>query len=261
MSRVWAGLAALGVLLGGCASTEQDQAGSTTLSQPAAETESRQRARAFTDLATAYYLRGQYKIALDELRKAITVDPRFGQAYNLYGLIYMDLNEDRLAEENFRRALDLDRNDSEARNNYGWFLCTRGRHDAGQEQFALALRNPLYAQPELVMSNAGQCAVLKGDLATADAQFARALKLVPDNPLTLYRLAELRYRQGEYEEARRLLQRLDGLAAPSAESLWLGVRVGRRLGDARFEAARAANLRERFPDSPEARRLQMGQYE
>ena len=30
---------------------------------------------------------------------------RYGPAYNVYGLIYMELAEDKLAEENFRRAI------------------------------------------------------------------------------------------------------------------------------------------------------------
>jgi len=58
-----------------------------------------QRARAFTELASAYYARAQYKVALDELRKAITADNRYGPAYNIYGLIYMELAEDKLAEK------------------------------------------------------------------------------------------------------------------------------------------------------------------
>lgn len=225
------------------------------------ETENRQRARAFTDLATAYYARAQYKISLDELRKAIIADNRFGPAYNVYGLIYMELAEDKLAEENFRRAIEIDRSDSEARNNYGWFLCTRGRYDEGLEQFNQALRNPLYASPEQAMANAGLCAELKGDLALAEANLQRSLKLQPNNPATVLKLAGMRYRQGQLAETQRLLQRHAELAPPTAESLWLGVRVERRLGDREQEAAYGLQLRKRFPDAPETRRLQAGQYE
>ncbi|MEW5966367.1 MAG: type IV pilus biogenesis/stability protein PilW [Pseudomonadota bacterium] len=244
--------------LAGCAG---QPAGESSVQASQAETESRQRARAFTELATAYYGRGQYKISLDELRKAITADSRFGPAYNIYGLIYMELAEDRLAEENFRRAIELDRSDSEARNNYGWFLCTRGRYDEGLEQFTQALRNPIYASPEQAMTNAGLCAELKGDLALAEANLQRSLKLQPDNPVTLLKLAGMRYRQGQLAETQRLLQRHAELAPPTAESLWLGVRVERRLGDREQEAAYGLQLRKRFPGAPETRRLQAGQYE
>lgn len=245
-------------LLAGCAG---QPAGESGVANTQLDSESRQRARAFTDLANAYFARAQYKVALDELRKAITADNRFGPAYKIYGLIYMELAEDKLAEENFRRAIELDRSDSEARNNFGWFLCTRGRYDEGLEQFGVALRNPLYARPEEAMANAGQCAERKGDLALAEANLLRSLKLQPDNPNAILKLAGLRFRQGQLMEAQRLLGRHAELAPPTAESLWLGVRVERKLGDRAQEAAYGLQLRKRFPDSNEARLLLSGQSE
>jgi type IV pilus assembly protein PilF len=253
--KKWIVMAA--AVLAGCAT--QPTGGVNTSSE--ADTEGRQRARAFTDLATAYFAHAQYKIALDELRKAITADSRFGPAYNIYGLVYMELAEDALAEENFRRAIELDRSDSEARNNYGWFLCTRGRYDEGLAQFAAAIRNPLYSKPELAMANAGQCAERKGDLALAEANLVKSLKLQPDNPNTMLKLAGLHYRQGNLAETQRLLARYAELAPPTAESLWLGVRLERRLGDRAQEAAYGLQLRKRFPDSNEARLLHAGQFE
>lgn len=254
--KKWIVMAA--VLLAGCAGQPVGEGG---VANTQLDSESRQRARAFTDLANAYFARAQYKIALDELRKAITSDNRFGPAYNIYGLIYMELTEDKLAEENFRRALELDRSDSEARNNYGWFLCTRGRYDEGLEQFAVALRNPLYPQPERAMANAGLCAEMKGDLALAEANLLKSLKLQPDNPNTVLKLAGLNFRQGRLMETQRLLGRHAELAPPTAESLWLGVRLERKLGDRAQEAAYGLQLRKRFPDSNEARLLLTGQYE
>lgn len=247
------------VLLSGC--TALQPAGESGVASTQVDSESRQRARAFTELAGAYFSRAQYKIALDELRKAILADNRYGPAYNVYGLIYMELAEDKLAEENFRRAIELDRSDSEARNNYGWFLCTRGRYDEGLEQFSAALRNPLYARPEQAMANAGLCAERKGDLALAEANLQKSIKLQPDNPNTIIKLAGLRFRQGRLMEAQQLLGRHAELTPPTPESLWLGVRVERKLGDRAQEAAYGLQLRRRFPDSNEAKLLLSGQYE
>lgn len=258
--KSWPSWIVLGaVVLAGCAGQPADEGGGATSAQP--DSDSRQRARAFTDLASAYVERAQYKIALDELRKAISADSRYGPAYGVYGLIYMELAEDRLAEENFRRAIELDRNDSETRNNYGWFLCSRGRHGEGLEQFSAALRNPLYARPEQAMANAGLCAEKKGDLALAEAHLVKALKLQSDNPDSVLRLAGLYFRQGRLIEAQRLLARHAELAPPTAESLWLGLRLERKLGDRAQEASYGLQLRKRFPDSNEARLLQAGQYE
>lgn len=255
--KKWIAVAA--VLLAGCAA--QPMGGESGVANTQLDSESRQRARAFTDLAHAYFVRGQYKVALDELRKAITADNRFGPAYNVYGLIYMELAENKLAEENFRRAIDLDRSDSETRSNYGWFLCTQGRHDEGLDQFSTALRNPLYAQPEQAMANAGLCAERKGDLALAEANLIKSLKLQPDNPNTVIKLAGLYFRQGKLADTQRLLARHAELAPPTAESLWLGVRLERKLGDRMQEAAYGLQLRKRFPGSEEERLLRAGQFE
>jgi type IV pilus assembly protein PilF len=111
------------------------------------------------------------------------------------------------------------------------------------------------------MANAGLCAERKGDLALAEANLLKSLKLQPDNPNTLLKMAGLHFRQGRLVEAQRLLGRHAELAPPTAESLWLGVRLERRLGDRAQEAAYGLQLRKRFPDSNEARLLLTGQYE
>jgi type IV pilus assembly protein PilF len=245
-------------LLAGCAGTT---GGGGNVHGKAPDTEAQQRARLFTELAGAYFERAQYKIALEELRKAVTADSRFGPAYNVYGLVYMELAEDTLAEEYFRRAIELDPRDSIAHNNFGWFLCTRGRYDEGLSHFQLALRNPLYATPEQAIANAGMCAERKGDLTLAEANLLKSLKLRPDNPNVILKLAGLQLRQGRLMEARSNLQRFRELAQPSAESLWIGIRLERKLGDRAQEAAYGLQLRRNFPNSAEAQLLLAGQYE
>jgi type IV pilus assembly protein PilF len=66
--KKWIVMAA--ALLAGCAAQPAGRGSGVANTQ--VDSESRQRARAFTDLAGAYFSRAQYKIALDELRKAIT---------------------------------------------------------------------------------------------------------------------------------------------------------------------------------------------
>lgn len=257
---LWIALAC--AALAGCAAQTGD-GGPATLPNVdvVPDTETQARARVFTDLAAGYFVRGEYKIVLEELRKAIQVEPRFGPAYNLYGLVYMELGEDGLAEDNFRRALSLAPADSEAHNNFGWYLCTRKRYDEGLAEFAVAIRNPLYDKPEVAMSNAAQCAEMKGDLDLADANYTKALKLTPENVNVLLRFAGLHYKQARYEDARRLLERLSRLSGASPDSLWLGLLIERKLGNAEQEAGYAEQLRRLFPDSEPARRLKAGTYE
>jgi type IV pilus assembly protein PilF len=256
---VW--LLALAVLAGCAGMGGGTSSSSSSMSGPVVETEARARAKVFTELGFAYYNRGQMKVALDEARKAISVENRYGPAFHLMGLIYMELDEDALAEENFRKALEIDRADSDAHNSYGWFLCTRGRYDAGLAQFTEAMRNPLYDKPELAMTNSGLCSERKGDSRQAEAYYGKALKLAPNAPLPTIKLAKLHFGSGNLNEAQRLLTRHQQISPPTAEALWLGLRIERKLGDRAQEAVYNQQLRRNFPEAPETQLLLKGQYE
>ena len=77
-------------------------------------------------------------------------------------------------------------------------------------------------------------------------------------PQALYQLADIAYSRKAYEDAKAYLVRLEQVARPTAEMLWLALRVERKLGDHNAEAAFALQLRRQFPDSKEARALLAG---
>ena len=64
--------------------------------------EPRNRARIHTDLAAAYFERGNMAVALEELRLATGADPGYAPAYSLLGLVYMELRERELAGQELR---------------------------------------------------------------------------------------------------------------------------------------------------------------
>jgi type IV pilus assembly protein PilF len=177
------------------------------------------------------------------------------------GLIYAELKEDRLAQEYFQRALRIDPMDPDANNNYGRFLCDRKQEREAIKYFMTALRNPLYQTPERSYVNAGVCLRRQGDLASAEDFFRKALQARPNNPQALYQLADMSYQRGNYNDAKNYLVRLEKLASPSAEVLWLALRTERKLGDRNAEASYGQQLRRQFPDSKEARALVAGVYE
>src|SRR4051812_1882624 len=95
-------------LLAGCAAPAKEQ--QDTISQmvtASEESDVRKRARIRLELASGYYAEGKTEIALDELKQVIATDPSFGDAYNLRGLIYMRLGDNREAEQSFKRAVAL----------------------------------------------------------------------------------------------------------------------------------------------------------
>jgi type IV pilus assembly protein PilF len=95
----------------------------------------------------------------------------------------------------------------------------------------------------------------------AEEFFVRALKLDGDDAAALLQLGEIRYRQGNMDDARKLVSRHLKLASPSPESLWLAVRIERKSGQRVAEQSYANQLRRRFPGSPEYQALQRGAFD
>ncbi len=221
----------------------------------------RNRARIHTELGSAYFERGNLGVALEELRIAIGADPNYAQAYNVLGLVHMDLRENEVAQRHFERAIALTPNDPDINNNYGWFLCRSGREEQSIAYFLAALKNPLYKTPARSYINAGLCSTGKNGGLDAIGYFERALKSEPDNPLALVNLASVQYQRGELEIARRLVGRFNKVVEPTAQSLWLALRIERKLGDRAAENTLATQLRRRFAGSPEYQDLLKGRFE
>jgi type IV pilus assembly protein PilF len=221
----------------------------------------RNRAKLHTELASLYYGNGNLGVALEELRSATSADSGYAPAHGMYGLVYMQLRENDRAEASFERALRLSPNDADINHNYGWFLCQTGREPSSIKYFLHAIRNPLYPTPWRSYSAAGFCKLKVNELKDAEAFFERALKLEPDEPGALLHLGQIRYRQGNMGEARKLVARHNKLVTPGAESLWLALRIERRLGERAAEQAFANQLRRRHATSPEYEALLRGQYD
>lgn len=260
MKRAGVALAAL-LVLGGCAVQRSEPDFKPAVATTGAEGEARTRARVHTELAAGYFELGNMGVALEEVNEALRSEPGYGPAYNVAGLVYAELKEDRLAQENFQRALRINPLDSDANNNYGRFLCDRKREHEAIKYFLAALRNPLYQNPDRSYVNAGLCSQRRGDVASAEDYFQKALKARPNQPQALYHLAEIAYARGRYGQAKDNLTRLAQSSQPNAEVLWLAVRVERRLGDRDAAASYGTQLTKNFPDSKEARALLAGRDE
>lgn len=207
------------------------------------------------NLAVEYMRRGEYERALEKLERARIADPGYPLTYNTYGVLYQMLGDATRAEQNFRKALALAPGDSATLNNYGRFLCQRQRIDDAQQAFADAANNPLYETPEIPIANAGICALSNGRIEEAERFFRRALDLDPNLPTALLQMAVLSHQQQKFLPARGYLQRYAAIAPHTAESLWLGVRIERELGDRNAVSSYALQLRNQFPDSDETRQL------
>jgi len=252
---------AVGALLAGCAVPQQ--AGQKTEVRTASDqTDADRRARVRMELAAGYFGRGQLNTALDEVKLALVAQPELPEAFNLRGLIYAAMNEPRLAEESFQRALQLAPRDADTMQNYGWFLCQQRRYGEADALFEKTLAQPQYRDVARTLLAQGVCHARGGRLADAERVLSRAYELDPNSPVAAFNLSDVLYRLNELERARFYIGRLNARAEFSnAQTLWLTARIERRAGNTAASQDFGRQLRERFPQSPEALQFERGRFD
>ncbi len=225
------------------------------------EPEARKRARIRLELAVGYFEQGQTTVALDELKQSLAADPGYSEAYSLRGLIYMRLNDYGFAEESFKKALALSPEDPNVVHNLGWLVCQQARYAQAQQYFSQALSNPRYLERAKTYRAQGLCQVRAGQRADGEHSLLKSYELDAGNPVTAYNLASLLFQRGDFQRALFYVRRLNNSELANAESLWLGIKVERRLENRDAMNQLAAQLTKRFPQSAQASAYQRGAFD
>lgn len=264
---VFLGVAALLLALAGCAqtagvpaTTEAAVASGREPITASDEPEARKRARIRLELASGYFEQGQTTVALDEIKLALSADPTYAPAYTLRGLVYSRLNELPLAEESFKRAQQLSPRDPDVLHHYGLFACQQGRYPQAIDLFQQALASPVYGGQAKTLMAKGVCQVRAAQFAEAEGSLARSYELDAGNPITAYNLAALQFRRGDFPKAQFTIRRLNNTELANAETLWLGIKVERRLNNRDAVTQLAGQLQRRFPQSREAGAYERGNF-
>jgi type IV pilus assembly protein PilF len=220
----------------------------------------RTRAKAHTELGSLYFQDGNLIVALEELTLAAAIDPDYAPAFATRGLVLYYVKEFESAEKDFQHALDLEERNPDINNNYGWFLCQTGRARESLQYFERAYKNTLYQTPANAYLNAGACLIKLNELNEAQTVLERSLRIMPDNPQAIYHMAEISYRRGNFDAAKKRLGEVVRRIEPGPEVLWLLLRTERRLGNRADEKSLTAQLRRKFPESNEYQELLKGNY-
>lgn len=240
---LWWGL--IVVSLAGCAQSSARH-GSAPKESPA---------QIYTNLGLAYMQQDNPGIAQEKFLKALEFDPNYPTAHHYLANLYQQQGQIEKASQHYQRALQLDAENLMLQNNYGTFLCERNKYSEAEKLFLSVARNPRYQTPELAYENAGLCAQRSADTSKAEQYFRAALDINSRLPNSLYQMALLTYNTERYLPARAYLQRYSELVAPAPRSLWLGIKIERKLGDMQTVADYAMQLKNKFPNTEEARLL------
>jgi len=249
--------------LSACTNLPRSGAGSggDAMTTPSDESDVRRRARIRLELAAGYLQRGQTTVALDEVKQVLNTDPSYADAYHLRSLIDMSLGDLPSAEDNLRRAQSLRPGDPDIMHNYGWLQCQRQRYADANQWFERALAVPMYGARSKTLMSQGICYDRAGRSGDAEQTLLRSYELDAANPIVGYHLAGLALRRGDAKRAQFYIRRVNNGEYSNAESLWLGIRIERALGDTVAMRQLGDQLQKRFPDSKELLAFERGAFD
>ena len=238
--------------ISGCTTTPVNSASAPDAYTDSDEPQSRKRAANRLRLAVLYFQEGKNSIALDEVKQAITADPNWFEAYNMRGLIYMRMSDYGLADASFQKALSINPASAEVKHNYGVMLCKQGRTEDALRMFGAALSTPGYNQRANTWMEQGVCQLQAGQRTDAEQSFLRSYEIDPANPVSGYNIGLLLFQRADAVKAQFYMRRINNGEYASAESLWLGIKIERRLGNSEAVSQLGSQLRKRFPQSMQA---------
>ena len=100
-----------------------------------------------------------------------------------------------------------------------------------------------------------------GDAAKAEATLMHSYELDAGNPVTAYTLSQLLFQRGDFTRAQFYIRRLNNSELANAQSLWLGIKVERRMNNRQAMEQLASQLRRRFPQSRELLAYERGAFD
>ncbi len=219
----------------------------------------------FPHSADAYYKRGytamqlnQYKSAIDDLNKAISIekkadyffirgrigmkmndldlaisdfkesirlDPKDYKAYNKLGVIYLNTQKEELALQNLDKAIELNVTDYSSYFNRGLILFKQKRFEEAKTSFSLSLEHCV-EQPYFpaIYENRARCYLELKDYNAGISDLQKLISISPKNSNALILLSNAQFAIGNKPEAIRLLEQASSMGSKKAMEMLKKVR-------------------------------------
>jgi tetratricopeptide (TPR) repeat protein len=216
------------------------------------------KARAYEDLGTSAVRQGKLRSALENYLKADKFDP--GNAYikDELAQVYRDLGQYQIALQYFKEALTLKPRFPEAQNSLGTLYLLLKEYDVAIEYCQKAADDLLYKTPHFAYTNLGTAYYFKGNHAMAVRSFRQALKLAPEYSPAYFGLGYVYEELNNWNGAIEAYQKSIFYAPDNANTYFRIGKLYRRMNRA-VEAQEALRhfleLVPEGPDAEEAKRL------
>lgn len=175
----------------------------------------------------------KYDEALKHADKAIKADPQSGTPYMVKAFIYDMLGETKKAGLMHAKALALTPNNGYVRNAYAAHLCQQKQYVEADNMFLMASKDVNYPFAYQAFENAAQCAFENNNLDLAEDRARAALTIKPESVGALVAMAQVKFKQSKFFEARAFIQRLEALGSLNISLIKLAEQIEKSAGDDR----------------------------
>lgn len=210
-------------------------------------------AQLYSDLGTQAILRGEYPQAVEDLRKAISLNSDNAIAHNHLGLSYFALGKKDLAKAELERAIAIDENYSDAYINLGKLAEDTHKFDLAKRYYQKALDNLEYKFRHRALTNLAQLALRENNTDEARKLIYQSIQVNPEYCLSHFLLGSILMRDRNPKRAADEFKRsVTNTCTNNVEAHYqLGLAY---LQSKNFSKAKSqfAYLVEQFPQTPQA---------
>jgi tetratricopeptide (TPR) repeat protein len=168
--------------------------------------EDRDRANQHLDRSISFSMCGKIDQAIDEIKKAISIDGEFAQAHNKLGDYYMKKGMVKEAAAAYTRSLELEPANQNSSFDLGCSLAHLGKHEEALEHLRKALElKPSHSE---IYGHIGRILMMRGELEDAVSHLERAVSASSDDIMSSFTLACAYQMQGQTDNSVRLFKKV-----------------------------------------------------
>lgn len=208
----------------GCKTTQDDNANVAQAKQKA------QAAGYNVQLGLAYLKQGDISRSKLKFLTALKQNPKSPEVNTAMGYFMEKTGDIEKAKSYYEKSISLAPSRGAGLNNYGAFLCRQGKYVLAERYFLKAVNDVQYEHTAAAYENAGLCAEATPDETKAMQFFAKALQQDPSRQVSLYELAKLTIKKGQYDEALSLLNKYQDQVNQSPDLLALAKTAAHQAG-------------------------------
>lgn len=156
----------------------------------------------FYQFGNQFFQQGLYGQAMENLRRALSVQPVYPEANYMLALVYLQLSDPHAAMQEAHEALRHNPFFTECHNVLGLAHARLGQHDAALREFQAVLSDLNYPTPEVAHFNIGRVFWEQQSCGDALIHFRRALEVNPQFGRAWYLLGDCQEQTGQLAQAK-----------------------------------------------------------